>query len=278
MMDIRHFIQSSLPLLIKAGDYALQVQNRIKGTAKLDYATASAQAVTDADLSIQNFFEVWLLAQYPQVSFYGEEESRNLFYFPDNSEYIVSLDPINHTLAFKDGLTAFDIILSISSRTEGILGAVVYLPADGEFFMAIKNEGGFQTTKHEVEKNVPWKTIRLQDVSRSVLIYNNFSLKKCFNEKFKVVDLCLDYNLKSWDMTISAILRGNLSGFAVPGAHIIDWGAIGFIVSESGGAISDFRGNIVSNYWNYPERKVPELLAATDEVIHSELLQLLKTF
>lgn len=276
LIDMQAIIKSLLPSFITAGDYALQVQHRVEGTTKAEEGTVFSQAITDADLSVQSFFEMTLLAKLPLAKFYGEESSHllNSKYFPVESDYTVTLDPINHTLAYKDGLTAFDIILSISYKDE-IQAAVVYLPAYGEFYIGIKDKGGFVTTRQAVEKDADWQPRELTHSLGKVLVYNNAELKERVSEKFECVDLAGDYDPHDWNLTISDILRGNLIGYIRPNAHIIDWGVIGFVVEQYGGVVSDVAGASIPNYWDFPSKKIPSLIVSVNQEVHLKLLQLI---
>lgn len=275
-MNLKATIESLLPFFIVAGDYALQVQGKVEGSTKAAEGTIFSQAITDADLSVQSFFELTLLAKMPEVAFYGEESSHllNSKYFPDKAEYTITLDPINHTLAYKDGLPAFDTILTISHQTE-MVAAVVYLPAYGEFYIALKGQGGFVTTRQKVEAGAAWQPRTLGHTQGRVLVYNNGPLKEAVRRKYECIDLVADYDPKQWDLTISGILRGELIAYIRPDADILDWGAIAFIVQECGGVVTDFAGSAIPNYWDSKEKRIPSLVVSVNQEIHLALLQLI---
>ena len=96
-MTIEELVEFFLGLLVMAGDYALAIQPRIAGPAQKDGHNAWVSALTDADLSVQNFMEVATLARFPSVGFYGEEhaQSLNQKYFPRDGDISVHLDPVN---------------------------------------------------------------------------------------------------------------------------------------------------------------------------------------
>ena len=128
-MDINKVIDYLLPNIVIAGDYAAQIQAVVQNKSNKNEKTVFQQALTDADLSVQNFLEVALLAEYPDICFYTEEEDKslNMKYFPTNAEYEISLDPINGTQFYRDNLRIFDIIITIT-RHDDVVSAITYLP------------------------------------------------------------------------------------------------------------------------------------------------------
>lgn len=273
-VDYRELVQSLLPVFILAGDYALSVQSRVEATTKSAEGTIFSQAVTTADTSIQGLFEIALLPIVPGAAFFGEERSvlQNERFFDQESPLRITLDPINHTLAFIDGHQAFDIILTVSNG-DYMKAAVVYLPAYGEFYIGIANQGAFTTTRAEVKNNHPWQQRNVNDSQAPVLIYNSPEVRAQIPPHLEVIDLAKDYQPQGpWTTTISGILRGQLSAYYRPNAHIIDWGAIAFIVECAGGIVSDLSGSVIPSYWQQANRRIPSLLVSTSERIHSELL------
>ena len=73
-----------------------------------------------------------MLAKFPELGFFTEEEkySYNLKYFSKDNDYVLTLDPINGTRFYKDGLLIFDIIITILHRRK-IEAAVAYIPVSG---------------------------------------------------------------------------------------------------------------------------------------------------
>ena len=276
MFDSKAVIESLIPHFIRAGRYALQIQPVVRRSLKTSFQTRVSQAVTDADLAIQNYFEVALLAEFPEFAFYGEEESRNAAYFPDKAEITISLDPINHTLPFQDGLPIFDIILSISQGKE-LIAALTYIPSVGEMYIGIKDQGGFFTTKEAVLRGDPWQSYRLPASANKVLTYNNAQLTGILRQEFEVVDLELDYSPDTWCTAIHSILRGEICGYVRPTAHIIDWGAIACIAVACGGIASDFQGSTLPSYWDYPRKRIPSLVVSANAATHESMLRLLAT-
>lgn len=276
-MDYRATVEALLPIFVLAGDYALTVQTRVEATTKSAEGTIFSQAVTAADTSIQGLFEIALLPLLPHAAFFGEERSvlQNQRFFQQDSMLRVTLDPLNHTIAFIDGYPAFDIILTISDGPN-IQAAVVYLPAYGEFYIGIAGSGAYSTTRAHLREGRPWQQRTLSDLNAPVLIYDSPALATKIPERLGAIDLARSYKPNSdWNVTISSILRGGLSGYFRPNASILDWGAVAFIVEQAGGVVSDAAGKAIPSYWDYDNHRIPSLLVAVSGRIHEELLQLM---
>jgi fructose-1,6-bisphosphatase/inositol monophosphatase family enzyme len=135
-------VEYFLGLLVTAGDYALAIQPQVAGPRQKDGHNAWVSALTDADLSVQNFMEVATLARFPQVRFFGEEhaQSLNQKYFPGNAEVSVHLDPVNGTFLYKNQRPRWDIIVSVAERGR-LTAAVSYVPSSGRFYLALLGRG-----------------------------------------------------------------------------------------------------------------------------------------
>lgn len=87
-MELFELVKRLAALSVTAGAYALKVQDRVAHQPiKSQYDNLFAQALTDADLSVQGFIEVSLLAEFPDIAFFGEEQahSLNMKYFPSQA-------------------------------------------------------------------------------------------------------------------------------------------------------------------------------------------------
>lgn len=150
-----------LGLLVSAGDYALTIQPRIAGPDQKDGHNAWVSALTDADLSVQNFIEVATLARFPDVAFFGEEhsESLNKKYFPTEAPVSVHLDPINGTYLFKHQRPNWDIIISIAEQRR-LVAAISYVPSSGRFYLGLRKGGALtgQRSQPRLADMVPLHT------------------------------------------------------------------------------------------------------------------------
>jgi len=278
-MQPREIIECYLPYLVLAGDYALRIQSHVRSAGEKDtYTTATAQALTDADLTIQSLFELVTLSQLPGVEFFGEEVAKSLNdkYFPTDTEYTVTLDPINGTLAYQDGLPIFDIIIGVLCKGQ-IVAAVTYLPSYQRCYLAIAGEGAFTATREEMQSGLPsWTPYKIDPASNNRLMtYRADQLTlESVRKKFSVVQMDKEYDPATWDAPFCAVLTGTTDGYFRISAPLIDWATVGFIVHESGGVMSDFDGNPIPPFAN-PQARCPSILVCSSKAVHERLISTL---
>ncbi|NES84048.1 MAG: inositol monophosphatase family protein, partial [Moorea sp. SIO2B7] len=147
----RLILETLLPHLRIAAGYAHQIQSRIATQPSKEQGdNFFAAALTDANISIQNLVEIALLANFPQIRFYGEEyeSSVNTKYFRsidlgEEGDYLVTLDPIDGTQFYLDGYANYQIIVSVVNRDDFEAVLAIY-PALNSYFYALRNQGTFK--------------------------------------------------------------------------------------------------------------------------------------
>jgi fructose-1,6-bisphosphatase/inositol monophosphatase family enzyme len=275
-MDINKGIDYLLPNIVIAGDYAVQIQSVVQNESNKNEKTVFQQALTDADLSVQNFLEVALLAKYPDISFYTEEEDKslNMKYFPTNAEYEILLDPINGTQFYRDNLGIFDIIATVT-RHNDVVSAITYLPRKEVCYFSITDAGAFTLTKTEVLAQSSWRPFRLASDNKTVMVFDDPETKNKIGTELTTIDLYHDYDPGHWNLTQNSILTGDLGAYVKFDAHLIDWGAIGHIVAAAGGVATDALGNNLPSFRKHPNKRLPSIVVAINHRIHEKILQAL---
>lgn len=104
--------------------------------------------VTDADIVANSIIEKGLLKfGYPILSEETLDDARRL-----SAKRIWIVDPLDGTKDFIAKTGEFCIMIGLVENTQPILG-VIYKPADGSFYYAVKNQGAFfEHEKGESEK------------------------------------------------------------------------------------------------------------------------------
>ncbi|HJU04955.1 MAG TPA: 3'(2'),5'-bisphosphate nucleotidase CysQ [Nitrospiraceae bacterium] len=94
--------------------------------------------VTTADLEVNRILHEDLLGAYPDHGWLSEETADN----PDRLEKkrVWIIDPIDGTKYFMRGVPQYTISIALAEGTSPI-AAVVYNPASGEFFSAVRGSG-----------------------------------------------------------------------------------------------------------------------------------------
>lgn len=261
-----------MPLLVTAGDYAAKIQSSVRSQPSKSYETPFSQALTDADLSVQSFIEVAMLARYPEVQFFGEEveQSLNSKYFPVKASYKACLDPIDGTLFYKHGLDRYHIILTLSDN-DTVLTSIVYMPRLKLFYFSVAGKGAYKVTSGEALDGSPWNRHTLPAGTDRIMVYNDLALRKALSQ-FDLMDLSLLKDPHEWTATISNIFEGDIGGFVKFNAPLLDWGAFGEIVREAGGVCTDISGQKLPHYYDSPSLCVPSLVCARNVELHERLL------
>lgn len=236
---IRHL----LPHIVVAGRLACRVQDDIakNGNRNGDAKNGDrfTEALTDADIAVETYLGTVLLTSFEDASFYGEEYERDRVsaYFPKDAPYLVTLDPIDGTLYFKDGLPLFAIILTICVQ-DAIAASVVYLPREERLYFALKGCGAMTMTATDVSAGREPAPHRVTEHGNIVLLGANSRDRIGAFEAagFEVVTPAIDYDgSMEWEKTSVRMLAGRIAGMAFSKAQLIDAGAIAFIAVEAGG-------------------------------------------
>jgi fructose-1,6-bisphosphatase/inositol monophosphatase family enzyme len=278
-MDIEYLIKRLSLLSAVAGRYALSVQHRVAHQSlKSQYDNVFAQALTDADLSVQGFIEVSLLAEFPEVGFFGEEESHslNMKYFPADAPYTVYLDPIDGTRYYQDGSPLFNVILMVV-HDQKIEAAVVAMPARDRYFWGIRGRGTY-CANHQQVVTAPEHDIFGHPVTlnpKSDIVLSNGMPEVSLGKDWSHIDVLEAYS-PGFDRCITDVLAGQARAVFGREAGLIDWGAIGFLVKEAGGVVSDLTGQALGPIDKEGDFKYPSFLAVADLSAHAQLVDELR--
>lgn len=269
---ISNMVEHLLGLLISAGDYALAIQPQVAGPAQKEGHNAWVSALTDADVSVQNFFEVALLARYPQVRFFGEEHasSRNQRYFPARAEISVHLDPINGTFLYKNQRPGWDILISIA-RQRRLVAAVSYVPSSGRFYLAIEGHGALTGERRQPSLPAFWP-LRTKPGSRNCLTYQAPEVNQRLRPDFACYDIVTDDDPARGLDNLNEFFSGKLAAFACRRGECLDWGAAAYIAVAAGGKASRLDGAPLGIFEDFDPQDTVDMLVATDATTHGEIM------
>lgn len=274
MTTPQDIIQYLLPFVATAGGYSAYVQHRVGTHAAKDGATTFHHALSDADLTIQSYLEVVLLARFPTVSFFSEEgdQSLNVKYFPENSPLEVLLDPIDGTRSYIDNRTHYQVIVTIHDDKE-IVGALCYQPRLNRCYIATKNQGAYVLTHDEAIQGLTGTRLEISHATGPVLVFNRPDLVEKISPHLETRDIVTEYAITPGRYNSTDLLvRGAIAHISAP-CQAIDGGAISFIAQEAGAIVSDFQGNPMGNYRASPKRTLPEIIAASTPKVHETILR-----
>jgi myo-inositol-1(or 4)-monophosphatase len=277
----RQILATLLPYLKTAGDYADQIQARISEQPdKTEMPNFFAAALSDADLSVQTFVEVVLLAHFPGIRFFGEEHEKtyNTKYFSSielgnaDDDYLVTLDPIDGTRFYLDNHPNFQIIFTVMTH-QGYEGVIALSPAKQEYFYAIKGEGTHWGDWHSDLDDC--SKLTMAETSERPTILLGFAMQswaESLSGEFDLIKVAEDYSATVMIPNVNGILTGDLSGAVLAKGNWIDGGAIAFLVQEAGGVVTDLEGNPLPLMDECKDRMFSGLMIATSLEIQTAIL------
>ena len=277
--SVREIINYLLPFVAQAGAYSERIQQGVGTHDAKDGLTAFHHALSDADLTIQSYIEVALLAKYPGLSFFCEErkDSLNAKYFPSDASMEVLLDPIDGTRAYIDRRSQYQIICVIHDA-HSIVGAICYMPRRNKCYIALNRQGTFLFTHDQVRDGEDGTKITTAHLCSDgpVLVFNRPDLVAQLSPHVDVRDLVSEYELgEDQGFCSTDVLEGRASAIISSPCQAIDGGALAFIAAECGAIVSDFSGAPVASYRQSVDRVLPGVLVTTSDELHQRLLSIL---
>lgn len=275
-MDIQQTVKRMIDFYLShmpiAGRYALQIQKDVlRHPPKAGMTNQFGAALTDADLSLQNFFEVLTLSEFPSVRFFGEEvdKSLNMKYFSEESELQVLVDPIDGTRYYADHLDVFNIIVSIVSR-QGFEASIVYVPGRDACYYATNATGAFVTSTAELMQGISQR-LTLSAESNTVITYDHPDVTEALSDTFSIIDVHEAYEPGRGCPSINSILWGEAAAVVCKGHGLIDWGAVACIVACAGGVVTSWSGAAVPTSADLESLHFDSIIIASNQTVHEQI-------
>jgi fructose-1,6-bisphosphatase/inositol monophosphatase family enzyme len=277
MIEVSALISYLLPHIVTAGAYSAQVQGEVSAHEAKKGATIFHHALSDADLTIQAYFEVVLLARYPELNFFSEEQDKSLNrkYFLGTSNLEVLVDPVDGTRPYIDGRENYQIIVAIHDERE-MIGAVCYLPRREKCFVATKGRGAFVLSREEILSGKVGTSLEVSVSQGPVLVFNSPSLVEKLSPSLDVKDLMVSYLEEPGRHSSTDLLDGLASAVVHETCQAIDGGALAFIAQEAGAIVSSFTGEPVGSYRVRDSRTQPHVVVAATDLVYQKVLAALK--
>lgn len=136
-VDVRfaaQLLQTCVELAHVGGDRALA--GRRAGLRQVETKTTSTDMVTEFDKATEKYIVGEIRARRPDDSIIGEEGGDHR----GSSEFTWCIDPIDGTTNFLYALPGWSVSIGVSDKIGPLVG-VVYIPALGETFTAIRGQG-----------------------------------------------------------------------------------------------------------------------------------------
>jgi fructose-1,6-bisphosphatase/inositol monophosphatase family enzyme len=274
----RLILETLLPHLKVAANYARNVQSRIVARPAKDGDSLFASALSDADLSIQTLVEVILLGTFPAIRFYGEEheQSYNTKYFRaidlgDKNDYLVTLDPVDGTQFYLDGHCNYQIILTVLNWDE-FEAAIALNPAQSTYYYALRGEGTWQGTFEDQLSTC--NPLQVDKTSSTIFLGLGMDgLAPYLKDRYQVLAVATDYSSEVRIPNVNGILNGELAGAVLRAGKFIDGAALAFMAQEAGYIVTTHDGNPLPPLYTCQDYTRPGLIIAASPTIHLHLLE-----
>jgi myo-inositol-1(or 4)-monophosphatase len=229
--------------------------------------------VTEVDKGSETMIRNLVHTHFPEHSFLGEEgvepgpeASVRALQSVRDAEYLWIVDPVDGTTNFVHGFPFFSVSIALAHKGEVIVG-VVYDPMRDELFVAEKGKGAYV---HGRRMSVSQEgTLRESLLATGFPADPNFALP--LNMKGLNALAPQVRNIRSGGsaaLHMAYVAAGRLSGFWEFGLNSWDLAAGSLLVAESGGSVTDIKGN--------PYDLGVRHVAASNGLIHDQFLGELK--
>jgi myo-inositol-1(or 4)-monophosphatase len=273
----REIIEYLLPFVVTAGAYSAQIQSRVGVHDAKDGDTIFHHALSDADLSIQGFLEVALLARFPDLCYFSEEQesSLNKKYFTASSPIEVLLDPVDGTRPYIDGQAYYQIIVTLHDERE-IVGSICYMPQRDICLVATKGRGAFCLTREDISHKRPGLRWRVSNSEGPVEVFNSPELVAQLSPHLPTKDLAVAYVKEPGRYYATDILEGKARAVVHRTCQAIDGGSLAFIAAEGGAVVTDFSGQAIRSFRSVASRVLDGVIVAVSPEVHARILEIVR--
>lgn len=219
--------------------------------------------VSDADLAVETRLRVLITEHFPHDSVIGEEFAQKT-----QGERTWIIDPIDGTKNFVRGVPVWATLIALREAGQITLG-LVSAPALGRRWWAATGHGAWV---RELENDSP-RRMNVSSVQKLVDASFSFSDQKGWNQnQFEAIQTATWRQRAYGDFWSHTLLaEGALDLSAEPELALYDYAALVPIVTEAGGAVSQFNGDKLPIYENESH---PSFIC-TNGALHSECVNLL---
>lgn len=138
------FLRLLEPAVREAARLSRELEGRVANQPKDLEENAAKQALTEADLRVQEVLLDALAESFPDVTLAAEEDTPGVDRFPRRGDAQVVIDPIDGTLhSYLEGLGPYALMMGLVVRNRYEAGFVA-LPREGLLFAAAKGEGAYR--------------------------------------------------------------------------------------------------------------------------------------
>ncbi|PSN18067.1 inositol-1-monophosphatase [filamentous cyanobacterium CCP5] len=275
----RQILETLLPYLRTAGAYAQQIQAQIAEQPAKDFDPENffATALSDADLSVQTFIEVALLAHFPTIRFFGEEyaQTYNTKYFRaidlgPAGDYLITLDPIDGTKFYLDGHDNYMVILTVCNADE-YEAAIAMTPGQHCYYYALRGQGAYRGSW--TDSLEACQLLRVNDPTPAICL--GFSLNHLVDhipDRYTLYPVKTAYSKENRIPNFNGLLSGELTGAVMARGQFIDGAALAFMAQEMGHIVTTWDGTAPPPLHTSSDMRRPGLVIGSSPEVHGDLL------
>ncbi len=217
--------------------------------------------LTATDKTINSLVLQAVKARYPGHSIIAEEGSHII----KNSEYVWVCDPVDGTIPFSHGISAFSFSLALTKNGESVLG-VVYEPIMSKLFIATKGQGAYcNDIPITVSKSLSLESGLIYSTIGNATVTDVYNVPKFLGERGALhINICS--SVLAGALVSCGEFLGAIHGWNKPW----DGAAVKIIVEEAGGKVTDILGK---------EQRYDEDIKgfiASNGLIHDKLVELVQ--
>jgi len=228
------------------------------------------QVLTAADLEIGAMLISKLKKYFPNDNIIDEETG----VIDNHSEYTWTIDPIDGTSNFANGVPLYGIMIGLLKEDTPIAGGIA-LPAFSKIYSAQIGKGAFCNTKriHLPEE---------KDLDKVLFSFNfdgeRDNPTRTYETGKKIAEFALNTrNIRSSNSAfdLAMVAEGSYGGSIMSNGKIWDIVPILAIIKEAGGNASDLKGNelIFNNHLNRVSENME--LVISSKYLHPRIIQIL---
>lgn len=248
-------INTILPIIREVADKYLTREDSQHITVKGD-----SNFVTEVDTNIEKAMKERLSALYPEIQFMGEESDNEGL---DFSRPLWILDPVDGTSNLIHDFQNSSMSLALAVEKQVVFG-IIYHYSTKEYFYAKKGEGAYVNA-------TPLHVSNTTELSRSLVSfgtspYDKATLgeKNCETLK-QIFFLCEDIRrIGSAAIELAYVAAGRVDIYLERNLKPWDYAAAIIIIEESGGIITDYKGQAV-------DISKPCDILAGNKIVHKKL-------
>jgi myo-inositol-1(or 4)-monophosphatase len=224
----------------RALEYMMETRSEVMQWFRGDFTVeekADRSPVTQADRKVEEILRTRIGRDFPGHGIIGEEFGEEN---PD-ADWVWTIDPIDGTLSFIQGLPLFASLIALLHRGEPVMG-VVALPALGETAWAVKGMGA-----HESGRRL--KVSPVKSLSKAVVGTGD---RYCFRRQ-KSLGLLKHLEreaglVRTYPDAFGHLMaaRGAIDLMVDPLAYVWDYAPLKVLIEEAGGTFQNFTGRKAS--------------------------------